>query len=35
MLVPTLTLAVGLLVLGIMNAWIVTHVIQIMIPSGL
>ncbi|HDQ39670.1 MAG TPA: monovalent cation/H+ antiporter subunit D family protein [Desulfonatronum sp.] len=35
MLVPTLTLAVGLLVLGIMNAWIITHVIHIMIPSGL
>ncbi len=35
MLIPTLVLAVGLLVLGIMNAWIVTHVIQFMIPSGL
>jgi multicomponent Na+:H+ antiporter subunit D len=35
MLFPTLILAVGLLVLGIMNAWIVTNVIQIMIPVGL
>ncbi len=35
MLAPTLILAVGLLVLGIMNAWGITHVIQFMIPKGL
>jgi multicomponent Na+:H+ antiporter subunit D len=35
MLYPTLVLAAGLLVLGIMNAWIVTNFIQRMIPSGL
>ncbi len=35
MLVPTLILACGLLVLGIMNAWLITHVIQFMIPDGL
>jgi multicomponent Na+:H+ antiporter subunit D len=35
MLVPTLILAVGVLVLGILNAWGITHVIQFMIPEGL
>jgi multicomponent Na+:H+ antiporter subunit D len=35
MLVPTLTLAAGLLVLGLANAWIVTTVIQPMIPGRL
>jgi multicomponent Na+:H+ antiporter subunit D len=35
MLYPTLVLAAGLLVLGIMNVWIVTNVINVMIPVGL
>jgi multicomponent Na+:H+ antiporter subunit D len=35
MLVPTLVLAGGVLVLGIMNAWIINHTIQPMIPEGL
>lgn len=35
MLIPTLVLAVGLLVLGIMNAWLVNNIIQFMIPEGL
>lgn len=35
MLIPTLTLAAGLLVLGLVNAWIVTTVIQPMIPGRL
>lgn len=35
MLVTTLALAASLLVLGIGNAWIVTHLIRPMLPSGL
>ncbi len=35
MLVPTVVLAVGLLVLGLGNAWLVTHLIRPMIPVGL
>jgi multicomponent Na+:H+ antiporter subunit D len=35
MLIPTLVLAVGLLVLGLANAWIVTRVITPMIPGQL
>jgi multicomponent Na+:H+ antiporter subunit D len=35
MLVPTLVLAGGVLVLGIMNAWIINYIIQPMIPKGL
>ena len=35
MLAPTLVLAGGLLVLGLANAWIVTHLIRPMIPPGL
>ncbi len=35
MLIPTLALAVALLVLGVMNAWIVTTFINPMIPSRL
>ncbi len=35
MLVPTLILAAGLLVLGVMNAWVISHVIHFMIPDGL
>ncbi|MBD3331852.1 NADH/ubiquinone/plastoquinone (complex I) [candidate division GN15 bacterium] len=35
MLVPTLVLAAGVLVLGIMNAWGISHIIEPMIPEGL
>ena len=35
MLVPTLVLAGGLLVLGLGNAWLVTHLIRPMLPAGL
>lgn len=35
MLAPTIVLAVGLLVLGVLNAVIVTEIIVLMIPSGL
>ncbi len=35
MLVPTLVLAGGLIVLGLGNAWLVTHLIRPMIPAGL
>ncbi len=35
MLVPTVALAGGLLVLGLGNAWLVTHLIRPMLPAGL
>ena len=35
MLVPTLVLAAGVLVLGIMNAWGISYIIDPMIPEGL
>lgn len=35
MLIPTLVLAVGLLVLGLANVWIVTNIIEPMIPAWL
>lgn len=35
MLVPTLVFAAGVLVLGIMNAWLISYIIQPMVPAGL
>ncbi|MFU8858098.1 MAG: complex I subunit 5 family protein [Deferrisomatales bacterium] len=35
MLVTTLLLAASLLVLGLLNAWLVTHVLRPMLPAGL
>jgi multicomponent Na+:H+ antiporter subunit D len=35
MLIPTLVFAVAIIVVGLANAWIVDHVIRLMVPAGL